>query len=170
MTPHTADSSFFVSHMQGNCAVLSRKGRPSNLLVYNWFEHSETSVLLSSKTGCDFLSAIFEAVWHIKARNRQTIQIRQNNVSARSGMMNAASIQRGSPGVLLESISHAACSLPHIRWDIKPCHHMKPRKIWNNIVMSDLHSLNIRGPYHDAQDKPAWQARACATHLVLLEV
>ena len=30
-------------------------------------------------------------------------------------------------------------------------------KIWNDIVLSDFHKLNIRRPFRDAQNKPAWQ-------------
>ena len=40
----------------------------------------------------------------------------------------------------------------------------RPRKIWNDIVLSDFQQLNIRRPYRDAQDKPAWRDRTCATH------
>ena len=40
----------------------------------------------------------------------------------------------------------------------------RPRKIWNDIVLSDFQQLNIRCPYRDAQDKPAWRDRTCATH------
>ena len=29
---------------------------------------------------------------------------------------------------------------------------------------ADFQQLNIRRPYRDAQDKPAWQDRTCATH------
>ena len=36
--------------------------------------------------------------------------------------------------------------------------------IWNNIVMTELHSLNIHCPYRNAQDKPTWPARTCAPH------
>ena len=40
----------------------------------------------------------------------------------------------------------------------------RPRSIWNDVVLCDLHHLNIRRPFRDAQDKPAWRARTCATH------
>ena len=31
-------------------------------------------------------------------------------------------------------------------------------------VLSDFQQLNIGRPYRDAQDKPAWRDRTCATH------
>ena len=32
-------------------------------------------------------------------------------------------------------------------------------KIWNDIVLSDFQRLNIKRPYRDAQNKPAWRDR-----------
>ena len=40
----------------------------------------------------------------------------------------------------------------------------RPRKIWNDIVLSDFQQLNINRPYRDAQNKPAWRDRTWATH------
>ena len=40
----------------------------------------------------------------------------------------------------------------------------RPGKIWNDINLSDFHKLNIRCPYKDAQNKPAWPDRTWATH------
>ena len=40
----------------------------------------------------------------------------------------------------------------------------RPRKIWNDIVLSDFQRLNIQRPYRDAQNKPAWRDRTWATH------
>ena len=40
----------------------------------------------------------------------------------------------------------------------------RPRKIWNDIVLSDFQLLNITRPYRDAQNKPAWRERTWATH------
>ncbi len=34
----------------------------------------------------------------------------------------------------------------------------------NDIVVSDLQCLNITRPYWDAQNKPAWRDKTCATH------
>ena len=45
----------------------------------------------------------------------------------------------------------------------------EPRNIWHGTVKSDLNSSHICSAFHDAQDKPAWQARTCATHLALLQ-
>ena len=36
--------------------------------------------------------------------------------------------------------------------------------VWNDIVLSDFHKLNIRHPFCDAQNKPAWRDKTCATH------
>ena len=40
----------------------------------------------------------------------------------------------------------------------------RPRKTWNDIVLSDFQLLNITRPYRDAQNKPAWRERTWATH------
>ena len=40
----------------------------------------------------------------------------------------------------------------------------RPRKIWNDIDLSDFHKLNFTRPFRDAQNKPAWQNKPCATH------
>ena len=40
----------------------------------------------------------------------------------------------------------------------------RPRKIWNDIVVSDFQQLNIKRPYRDAQNKSAWRDRTWATH------
>ena len=40
----------------------------------------------------------------------------------------------------------------------------RPRKIWNDIVLSDFQQLNILRPYRDAMNKPAWRDKTCATH------
>ena len=40
----------------------------------------------------------------------------------------------------------------------------RPRKIWNDIVLSDFQQLNIIRPYRDAQNKSAWRDRTWATH------
>ena len=40
----------------------------------------------------------------------------------------------------------------------------QPSKICNDIVLSDFHQLNIRRPYCDAHDQPAWQDKTCVTH------
>ena len=40
----------------------------------------------------------------------------------------------------------------------------RPRKIWNDIVLSDLQQLNIKRPYRDVQHKSAWQDKTWATH------
>ena len=40
----------------------------------------------------------------------------------------------------------------------------RPRKIWNDSVLSDFQLLNITRPYRDAQNKPAWRERTWATH------
>ena len=39
-----------------------------------------------------------------------------------------------------------------------------PKKIWNDIVVSDFQCVNITCAYHDVQNKPAWQDKTCATH------
>ena len=39
----------------------------------------------------------------------------------------------------------------------------RPRKIWNDIVLSDLQQMNINCLHHDAQNKPAWQFWATHT-------
>ena len=48
---------------------------------------------------------------------------------------------------------------------IQPCHYTspgihKPR----NVVSSDFHQSNIRRPCRNAEDKPAWRDKTCATH------
>ena len=40
----------------------------------------------------------------------------------------------------------------------------RPRKIWNDIVLSDPQQLNIKRPYRDAQDKSAWRDKTWVTH------
>ena len=40
----------------------------------------------------------------------------------------------------------------------------RPRKIWNDTVLSDLHQLNIKRPYRDAQNKSAWRDKTKARH------
>ena len=35
----------------------------------------------------------------------------------------------------------------------------RPRKIWNDVLLFDTHSLNIRRPYTDAQNRSAWKAK-----------
>lgn len=35
----------------------------------------------------------------------------------------------------------------------------RPRKLWNDVLLSDTHSLNIRRPHHDAQNKSAFEAK-----------
>ena len=35
----------------------------------------------------------------------------------------------------------------------------RPRTIWNDVLLSDTHSLNIRRPHYDAQNKSAWRAQ-----------
>ena len=40
----------------------------------------------------------------------------------------------------------------------------RPRKIWNDIVLSDFQQLNIIRPYRHAQNKSAWRDRTWATH------
>ena len=40
----------------------------------------------------------------------------------------------------------------------------RPRKIWNDIVLSDFQQLNIKRPYRDAQNKSAWRDKTWATH------
>ena len=39
----------------------------------------------------------------------------------------------------------------------------KPRSIWNNVVLSDIHHLSISRPYQVAQNKSAWRAQTCST-------
>ena len=35
----------------------------------------------------------------------------------------------------------------------------RPRKIWNDVLLSDTQSLNITRPHSDAQKKSAWKAK-----------
>ena len=35
----------------------------------------------------------------------------------------------------------------------------RPRKIWNDVLLSDTHCLNIRRPHSDAQNRSAWKAK-----------
>ena len=35
----------------------------------------------------------------------------------------------------------------------------RPRKIWNDVLLSDTQSLNITRPHSDAQNKSAWKAK-----------
>ena len=44
-----------------------------------------------------------------------------------------------------------------------PGHVGKPRKIWNDVVLSDIHHLSISRPYQVAQSKSAWRAQTCST-------
>ena len=37
-----------------------------------------------------------------------------------------------------------------------------PRKTWNDVLLSDIHSLNIRRPYSDAHH--AWKAKTVIAH------
>ena len=42
----------------------------------------------------------------------------------------------------------------------------RPKKVWNNVVLSDFHKLDINCPYRDAQNRPAWRDRTWGhTHL-----
>ena len=44
-----------------------------------------------------------------------------------------------------------------------PGHIGKPRKMWNDVVLSDIHHLSISRPYQVAQNKSAWRAQTCPT-------
>lgn len=35
----------------------------------------------------------------------------------------------------------------------------RPRKMWNDLVLADAHSLNSRHPYVDAQNNSAWKEK-----------
>lgn len=44
----------------------------------------------------------------------------------------------------------------------------RPRKIWNNVLLSDAQSLNMRRPYSVAQSQSAWKAKTVMTHTKLM--
>ena len=44
-----------------------------------------------------------------------------------------------------------------------PGHVGKPRKILNDVVLSDIHHLSIPRPYTVAQNKSAWRAQTYST-------
>ena len=44
-----------------------------------------------------------------------------------------------------------------------PGHVGKPRTIWNDVVLSDIHHLSMSRPYQVAQNKSAWRAQTCFT-------
>ena len=44
-----------------------------------------------------------------------------------------------------------------------PGHVGKPRDIWNNVVLSEIHRVSIYRPYQVAQNKSAQRAQTCST-------
>ena len=62
-------------------------------------------------------------------------------------------ICRMPDGRLLELLLHGQVAKQNCRG--------KPRTVWNNVVLSDVHKLKLNHYTRDAQNKPVWRELTC---------